>query len=462
MGRGGRCIRRASSAALACVTVVAAVSIIAPAVSTRAGAAPLPGSWCGPGESAVDLPDVAAGPQIHAVYAYTSDVPDRFDFAAPRIARDLAGVDEWWRAQDPTRTPRFDFADFPCDSEFGRLDISAVALPGSSDDYNSTDRSASLTKLVADVSKQLGASGKANLIYADFPVPVIGNNSCGVTRTATTTPGTVNGTPVVFLQPPSSLCAFGGFGSGRGWPAQAAAHELMHLINGGALRGAPHACPDDAAHICEPFDILAGAATVSYSSLSQAVLDPGRDDYYGHGDPGRFDARSSTWLVHLDAPQHVVTVAAPVGGHVVSTYPGVSCPPRCSPAWDAGTPVLLSAVPDAGYAFLNWAGDCQGLLGSCALTTDEDRFALAVFAPLQSFEVRVKGPGWVDSPGSYCDDVCTWARPRGTALRLTAHADRRAQFGGWSKRCRGSDRRCVVVVKQAGNVVTATFSKQPR
>jgi hypothetical protein len=270
----------------------------------------------------------------------------------------------------------------------------------------------------------------------------------------------VNGTAVVFVQPPSTLCALGGFGAGNGWPAQTATHELMHLIDGGALTRAPHACPDDVAHICEPFDLLAGAATVSYRSLSQAVLDPGRDDYYGHGDPSRWDARNSAWLVRLDAPQHVVTVAAPIGGHVTSAFPGISCPPRCNPAWDAGTQVTLSAVPDAGYGFVNWAGDCQGLQSSCSLTTDDDRFVLPVFAPLQSVEVRIKGPGWVETPESLCNDVCTWSRPRGTALDLTAHADRRARFGGWSQRCRGDHLRCVTLVKQSGNIVTATFSKR--
>ena len=45
------------------------------------------------------------------------------------IIRDLAGVDSWWRSQDPARTPRFDLATFPdCDTEFGALDLSSVQL----------------------------------------------------------------------------------------------------------------------------------------------------------------------------------------------------------------------------------------------------------------------------------------------------------------------------------------------
>ena len=73
------------------------VTAAAPMAALPAHAAPLPGVWCGPGESVTDLPDTVSGAQIHVVYAYGADLPDRSDFWAPRIVRDLAGVDEWWQ-----------------------------------------------------------------------------------------------------------------------------------------------------------------------------------------------------------------------------------------------------------------------------------------------------------------------------------------------------------------------------
>src|SRR5262245_17890722 len=98
--------------------VVALVLTATPIATRAAHAAPLPGAWCGPGESTADLPDTVTGAQIHVVYAYATDMPDRTDLWGTRIARDLAGVDGWWQREDPTRTPRFDLADFPCDTDF--------------------------------------------------------------------------------------------------------------------------------------------------------------------------------------------------------------------------------------------------------------------------------------------------------------------------------------------------------
>src|SRR5947207_277825 len=114
---------------LVLLTTAAALGVLA----APARSAPLPGAWCGTDETAADRPDLVAGKQVHVVYAYPSDSPDRFVEFAPKIARDLAGMDSWWRSQDPTRTPRLDLAAFPgCDSEFGALDISSVRLQADS------------------------------------------------------------------------------------------------------------------------------------------------------------------------------------------------------------------------------------------------------------------------------------------------------------------------------------------
>ena len=102
-----------------------------------AGAAPLPNSWCGPDESPKDRPDLIVGKQVHVVYAYPTDSADRFGDMARTIVRDLAGVDTWWRSQDPLRTPRFDLAAFPdCTTEFGNVDVSSVPLTFDSSVYD--------------------------------------------------------------------------------------------------------------------------------------------------------------------------------------------------------------------------------------------------------------------------------------------------------------------------------------
>ena len=73
---------------------------------------------------------------MHVVYAYPTDAADRFGDMARTIVRDLAGVDTWWRSQDPLRTPRFDLAAFPdCTTEFGNVDVSSVPLTFDSSVY---------------------------------------------------------------------------------------------------------------------------------------------------------------------------------------------------------------------------------------------------------------------------------------------------------------------------------------
>ena len=107
--------------------------LVALAFPAAAAAAPAPVTWCGNDEVAADrVPDLdqASADQVRFVYVIPSDGVDRFAAVASGIATDAAWIDGWWRAQDPTRTPRFDrypFAD--CTTTFGALDIGFVRLP---------------------------------------------------------------------------------------------------------------------------------------------------------------------------------------------------------------------------------------------------------------------------------------------------------------------------------------------
>jgi hypothetical protein len=143
----------------------------------------------------------------------------------------------------------------------------------------------------------------------------------------------------------------------------------------------------------------------------------------------------------------------------VSSLPGIDCPLRCSATWDAGTLVQLSATAAPGAAFVNWAGDCQGTSSVCIITADSAKFVLPVFAPVEPFEVRVKGPGIVEVDGADCARKCTTDHALGSAVQLRAQPTRKATFAGWSKRCRTDARHCTAVVKKR-NVIVATFTKQ--
>ena len=101
-----------------------------------------------------------------------------------------------------------------------------------------------------------------------------------------------------------------------------AAHELLHTL-GAVPRAAPHRCPDpNGAHTCDSTADLMHPF-LDTSPLEAKLLDPGRDDYYGHS--GAFtDSQDSPWLVQLDRQQpFTATISGP--GGVTADVPGLDC-----------------------------------------------------------------------------------------------------------------------------------------
>ena len=88
-------------------------------------------------------------------------------------------------------------------------------------------------------------------------------------------------------------------------------HELLHTL-GAVPPGAPHSCPGaSAGHTCDnPNDLM--YPSTAGEPLSAKILDPGRDDYYGHSG-GWIDTQDSPWLVHLGAQTPLVQHAARLG-----------------------------------------------------------------------------------------------------------------------------------------------------
>jgi hypothetical protein len=99
------------------------------------------------------------------------------------------------------------------------------------------------------------------------------------------------------------------------------------------------------------------------------------------------------------APYHRLTVYVfgynqtfPAGGNVTSAPPGIHCGGyrpdpgggfgNCTAMFARGTIVTLTATPDTGWVFLNWAGDCTGTAPTCTVTMDRDRSVIAYFLKL--------------------------------------------------------------------------------
>jgi hypothetical protein len=427
------------------VLVALAVPVTVTAGAAPAAGAPLPGGWCGTGEVAADRPDTVAGNQVHVVYAYPAGAPDRFGEFVGRIVRDLAGVDEWWRSQDPLRTPRFDFAVFPgCDSEFGALDVSSVGVTSPDVGLDNEASGSAWRAVLGDLARNgLDDSTKKYLLYYDVPVA---SGLCGLSA-SNSKQGGASRVSFVFLQVPPG-CEVGGWGSGNGWPARTAAHELLHAFNDSFVPGtAPNAC-EDLGHVCDSqADVLSTGTVHPSSRLSDAALDVKHDDYYDH--PGTWwDIRDSTWLMHLETPPALLTVSVVDGarGSVVVAPGGVVCKDSCTRRFDAGVNAQLTAVPVAGSRLIRWEGACAGLAEVCnPAIPRSDTQVTAVFAPAIVVAGHVRGPGMIEVDDATCTDSCTFETVPGAQVRWRAvPTDRDARFVGWRGECAGTARVCTL------------------
>lgn len=301
----------------AAVTALSVVLAATPALSAQQDAPPT--RWCGVATSS-DQPDVVSAFLVHVVYAVPADVPDRFAERSLPILGDLAAVEAWWQAQDPTRSPRFDLVGGDCDARLGRLDVSQVRLPREAAYY--ADPRQGFERIVAAIEGvpfAFSAPEKKYLVYFDGPVQR--RNICG---TSPLGPARANASSVVYLD---SLCA-GDLGRG-GEAASVAVHELLHSL---AALPRAHPCAGDQAHACDNWHDILYPSVESGTLLDRLVLDIGHDDYYGLTTTTgtSFDVRESPFLEHLDA-------SYPAVPREVGAFFAVSRADRVTLSWTPGT-----------------------------------------------------------------------------------------------------------------------------
>jgi len=420
---------------------------VAPAKQSRSAI-----GWCGTDAIAEDRhPEAVGGRQIHVIYAFPSDGVDRFATLAGPIASDVAAIDAWWRREDPSRTPRFDLFAFPgCAPGAGQLDISRVQLQQPTGFYAATSTRAA--RIVFELDQTFADPAKKYLVYYDGAVEE--PRLCGQS-TISPDAGGRYAYSVVYAQ----ACR-ADIGTGV-VTASVAVHELTHNLGAVPPGGAPDACPGDSAHVCDDADDLMYPYTRG-QGLSAVKLDAEHNDYYEHGQ-GWWDLRSSTWLTHLDAPQHQLDVSFGTStgtGQVASDLPGIACPPACSTPWDEGSQVTLTATPGDGSRFAGWSGACSA--DPCTVTMSAAETAVARFAAQVRLNVVVRRTGGskgnvTSMPvGILCPPSCTDTLDKGTRVRLTANPGPHSVFAGWTGACAGK-RGCTVGLG-ADSTVGAMFA----
>ena len=310
--------RTASVARTVLVTAALAAAVTGAQAGTVA-ARPAPGALCG-APTAADQPDAASAFQIHVLYAYPSDGPDRFLERTGPILNDLASIDEWWRTQDPTRTLRFDLSTAACDSSLGRLDLSEVRLPSTTAYYG--EAATSFERIVRDLARpplSFSSPDKKYLVYYDGPLE--SHHVCG---TSPLGPARADGISVVFLD---SAC-----GSDLGRAGEAAATAVHELIHNLAAQPQLHGCSGTRSHSCDSANDILYWAVESGALLANLRLDVGHDDYYelAARAGSAWDVRNSPFLEHLDLQVHGSPVlpsglsATSLGARVTLTWPAAN------------------------------------------------------------------------------------------------------------------------------------------
>jgi len=433
------------------IRLLLAACVAALAVPAAASARPAPVTWCGNDEVADNrIPDLelSSAAQVRFVYAIPSDGADSFAAYASGIATDAAWIDEWWRAQDPTRTPRFDRYPFPgCTSPAGSVDIGFVRLPHDAAFYRSPD---AFRLLNGDLGSTLSTTQKT-ILYYDGAVSE--PNLCGQSPSNETLGGRF-AVSYVYLQSDCGLTP-----PGTGTSAEVAAHELIHNL--GALPiGAPHPCPGDLGHPCDSETDILYPYVGDASTLDDVTLDYGRDDYYGHSGSW-WDTQDSDWLTHLPQVPLTVTVEGSGTARARTDTRTLPCDTGCADlALDNDLKVTVGAVPSAGWRFGSWSGACSEASLSCALTMTAPATVHVTFLRnAVRVTVRVSGRGRVTSAprGIACTGVCGHSFAPGAAVRLTAVASPGFRFAGWSGACTGR-RPCKLTAD--GGTVRARFVRR--
>ena len=161
--------------------------------------------------------------------------------------------------------------------------------------------------------------------------------------------------------------------------------------------------------------------------------------------------------------ERTVSVSSSGGTGQVKSPGTIDCPVgACESLFDAGTRVVLRAVPARRSRLVSWSLRSCGTGLTCSLTADSDKSVAAVFAAgFFRLTARVSGKGRVSgarTPGGIsCSTTCSASFAYGKPVRLSAAPAKGWRFTGWSGDCHGSSA-CVVKIARA-SAVQATFRR---
>jgi regulation of enolase protein 1 (concanavalin A-like superfamily) len=121
-----------------------------------------------------------------------------------------------------------------------------------------------------------------------------------------------------------------------------------------------------------------------------------------------------------------------------------------------GTSVQLTAVPDAGWAFLEWSGDLSGGSNPATVVMNGDKSVTAVFVEDIPQTVTTN----VDGSGAITLDPDQAEYSVGDEVTVTAVPDAGWHFAGWSGDLNGMANPALLAIDSSKSI-TATFTEEP-
>lgn len=255
------------------------------------------------GRALADRPDDSALPQVHVYYVLAKDSPDeRYDVNGA-IHASLDSANQWLFVNGGKRV-RYDTFEGRIDVTFVRLEQTEAQLWMDPSDPTVKCRLQPCPFMPTIVS-QLRARGLAPT--SDISVVLYGGQTTPASRPEWPWCGYAGGRERAVVYPINQVDVLTGEVGCMGPDTIASVpqsqntlglsviHEILHVL--GAVGASPNSDSDGSygGHIGnDPFDLMGGSRGI-------VRLDPGRDDYWGHGRAGGVDASKSVFMVPTDA-----------------------------------------------------------------------------------------------------------------------------------------------------------------
>ena len=245
------------------------------------------------GRSFGDRPDDTAGPQVQVLYVLPADVPDEGLDVDGSLHRAVTSANDWLYAHGGRRV-RYDTFGGTLDTTFVRLPYTEAQMWVKP--FGSGAKCSGSCPHVADVLGLLDGLGVLSpgkihvVVYGGAAAPASRASGLSCSIAAPAELGAMVYRGMRHLRYDFSECRLDVVTSGAASQNSLGlmmTHELFHVL-GAVGDAAPNAAQGHIRN--DPSDLMGG-------SVGSVQLDPGRDDYWGHGNPGYTDVSRSVFMV---------------------------------------------------------------------------------------------------------------------------------------------------------------------